>query len=91
MKKKSKPQAFNWSKTPSREGVSMVFLSDPSVYSKFGKDISRNDFINSLSKYNRIRELEGNKLVFRNLFLYTLLLFPVMFFGYNVFVKPFVR
>jgi len=91
MKKKSKIYAFDWSRTPSREGVSMVFLSDPSLYSKFGRDITRDEFINSLSKYNRIRELESNKLFFRNLFFYTLLSFPIIFFMYNIFIKPFTQ
>jgi hypothetical protein len=90
MKKKLKAHPFDWSKTPSRDGVYKVFLSDPSVYSKFGKDISREEFINALSKYNRIKELEYNKLFFRNLFFYTLLSFPIMFFVYNVFIKPIV-
>lgn len=91
MKKKLKLYSFDWSKTPSREGVSKVYLSDPNLYSKFGKDITRDEFVNALSKYNRIRELEDNKLFFRNLFLYGLLFLPVVFFAYNVFIKPFIQ
>ena len=86
MKKVRKIEPFNWSRTPSQEGVERVFLADPNAYTTFSKSITKDELCNSLSTYNKITVLEQNKQFFRNMFVTTLVLIPFFFIFYNVFI-----
>jgi hypothetical protein len=86
MKKVRKVEPFNWSRTPSQEGVERVFLADPNAYTTFGKSITKDELCNSLSTYNKITALEQNKQFFRNMFIATIALIPFFFIFYNIFI-----
>jgi hypothetical protein len=85
MKKVRKVEPFNWSRTPTREGVSQVFLADPNAYTTFGKSITKEELCNSLALYNKIVSLEQNKAYFKNLFFATLAMIPFVILIYNIF------
>jgi hypothetical protein len=72
MKKVRKVQPFNWSRTPSREGINKVFLADPYAYTTFGKHITKDELC--------------KKVWFRNMFYFTLAMIPFIFFVYNIFI-----
>ncbi len=86
MKKTKRTEAFNWSRNPSRENISKVFLADPHALTTFGKNITKDEFCNSMATYNKIRSLEMKKQFFRNMFYTTLALIPLFFFIYNIFI-----
>ena len=86
MKKTRRPEPFNWSRHPSQEGVSQVFLADPQAFTTFGKSITKDEFCNSIATYNKFIALENNKQFFRNMFFTTLALLPFIFFLYNIFI-----
>lgn len=86
MKKTRRVEPFNWSRQPSKDGISKVFLADPQAYTTFSKHITREEFTNSLATYNKIISLEQTKQFFRNMFFTTLALIPVIFFIYNIFI-----
>jgi hypothetical protein len=86
MKKVRKVQPFNWSRTPSREGINKVFLADPNAYITFGKYITKDELCNSLALHNKITGLENKKVWFRNMFYFTLAMIPFIFFVYNIFI-----
>ena len=86
MKKVRKVEPFNWSRTPSQEGVERVFLADPNAYTTFGKSITKDELCNSLSLYNKIVSLEQKKQMFKNMFVFTLVMIPFFFFFYNIFI-----
>lgn len=86
MKKSRKVEPFNWSRFPSKENVSQVFLADPSAFTSFGKGITKDELFNSLSMYNKIAELEKNKKQLRDMLYFTLAMLPIFFFLYNVFI-----
>jgi len=78
---------FNWSRHPSREGVSQVFLADPQAMTSFGKSITKDEFCNSIATYNKIMALEQNKRQLRDmLYFTTLAMLPFFFFIYNIFI-----
>jgi hypothetical protein len=79
-------EPFNWSRTPSREGVERVFLADPSAYTSFGKSITKDEFCNSLALYNRIIGLENKKRMYSNMLFFTLAMIPFFFLFYNIFI-----
>ena len=85
-KAKRTGEPFNWSRNPSRESVSQVFLADPQAYTTFGKSITKDEFCNSIATYNKFIALENNKQFFRNMFFTTLALLPFIFFLYNIFI-----
>lgn len=86
MKKTRKIEPFNWSRFPSKENVSQVFLADPNAYTSFGKSITKDELCNSLSLYNKIMELERNKKQLRDMLYFTLAMLPIFFFLYNIFI-----
>lgn len=86
MKKTKKTGPFDWSRHPSRENISKVFLADPQAMTSFGKSITKEEFSHSLDVYNQIMSLERKKKFFRDMFYTTLLLLPFAFFFYNVFI-----
>ena len=86
MKKTRRTEPFNWSRHPSREGVSQVFLADPQAYTTFGKSITKDEFCNSIATYNKIVALEKNKKQLRDMLVFTLAMLPVFFFLYNIFI-----
>ena len=79
-------EPFNWSRRPSREGISQVFLADPQAYTTFGKSITKDEFCNSIATYNKIVALEQNKKQLRDTLVFTLAMLPVFFFLYNIFI-----
>lgn len=85
MKKVRKIEPFNWSRTPTREGVQMVFLADPNAYTTFGKSITKDELCKSLTLYNRIIALEQKKTFFKNLFFTTLAGIPFAILIHNIF------
>lgn len=86
-KTKRTGEPFNWSRHPSREGVSQVFLADPNAFTTFSKkDITKDELCNSLATHNQIVALENNKQFFRNMFFTTLALLPFIFLFYNIFI-----
>jgi hypothetical protein len=86
MKKSRRPEPFNWSRQPTREGISQVFLANPHAYTTFGKNITKDEFCNSMATYNKIRQLENNKKQLRDMLVFTLAMLPVFFFIYNIFI-----
>jgi hypothetical protein len=84
MKKVRNVQPFNWSRTPSREGVELVFLSDPNAYTTFGKSITKEEFSNSIHTYNKITILENKKKMLRDALFFVMALIPIFFFLYNI-------
>lgn len=87
MKKTRRVEPFNWSRNPSKEGISKVFLADPNAFTTFSKkDITKDEICNSLATYNQIAALETKKQFFRNMFYTTLALIPFIFFVYNIFI-----
>jgi hypothetical protein len=84
MKKVRKVEPFNWSRTPSREGVEKVFLADPNAYTTFGKSITKEEFANSIHTYNKILALENKKQMFRDTLFFVLAMIPIFFFIYNI-------
>jgi hypothetical protein len=85
MKKVRKVEPFDWSRTPTREGVERVFLADPNAYTTFGKSITKDELCNSLALYNKIVSLEQKKTYFKNLFFTTLAMIPFAVLIYNIF------
>ena len=86
-KAKRTGEPFNWSRHPSREGISQVFLADPNAFTTFSKkDITKDELCNSLATHNQIVALENNKQFFRNMFFTTLALLPFIFLFYNIFI-----
>jgi len=85
-KTKRTGEPFNWSRHPSRDGVSQVFLADPQAYTTFGKSITKDEFCNSIATYNKIIALEQNKKQLRDTLIFTLAMLPVFFFLYNIFI-----
>ena len=85
-KTKRTGQPFSWSRQPSREGISQVFLADPQAYTTFGKSITKDEFCNSIATYNKIIALEKNKKQLRDMLVFTLAMLPVFFFLYNIFI-----
>lgn len=87
MKKTKRATApFNWSRHPSREKISHVFLADPQAYTTFGKSITKDEFCNSIATYNKIVALEQTKQQLRDMLFTTLAIVPVIFFLYNIFI-----
>ena len=85
-KTKRTGEPFNWSRHPSRESISQVFLADPQAYTTFGKSITKDEFCNSIATYNKIIALEQNKKQLRDTLIFTLAMLPVFFFLYNIFI-----
>lgn len=85
-KTKRTTEPFNWSRQPTREGVSQVFLADPQAYTTFGKSITKDEFCNSIATYNKIVALEQNKKQLRDMLFFTLAMLPIFFFLYNIFI-----
>jgi len=85
-KPKRTGEPFNWSRNPSREGISQVFLADPQAMTTFGKSITKDEFCNSIATYNKIVALEKNKKQLRDMLVFTLAMLPVFFFLYNIFI-----
>lgn len=86
MKKTRRTSSFNWSRHPTREGISHVFLADPQAFTTFGKSITKDEFCNSIATYNKIVALEQNKKQLRDMLFVTLAILPVFFFLYNIFI-----
>jgi hypothetical protein len=86
MKKTKRTMAFNWSRNPSRDNISKVFLADPQALTTFGKNITKDEFCNALATYNKISLLEMKKQFFRNMLFTTLAFIPLFFFIYNIFI-----
>jgi hypothetical protein len=86
MKKVRKVEPFNWSRTPTQEGVERVFLADPNAYTTFGKSITKDELCNSLAVHNRIIGLENKKQMLRDTLFFVLAMIPVFFFIYNIFI-----
>lgn len=87
MKRKAKrPENFNWSRFPSNERITKVYLANPNAYTTFGKSITKEELIFSLANYNRIVDLEQKKFFFRNLFYFTLASIPFIVLFYNIFI-----
>lgn len=82
--KKEKAARFNWSRTPSRDGIHSVYIATPGSFSSFGKDITREELANSLSTWNRINDLNAKKAMFRTLFFITLASIPFIAMAYNI-------
>lgn len=85
-KTKRTGEPFNWSRHPSQDSVSQVFLADPQAYTTFGKSITKDEFCNSIATYNKIIALEKNKKQLRDMLVFTLAMLPVFFFLYNIFI-----
>lgn len=85
-KTKRTTEPFNWSRNPTREGISKVFLADPQAYTTFGKSITKDEFCNSIATYNKITTLEKNKSQLRDMLFFTLAMLPFFFFLYNIFI-----
>lgn len=84
MKKEKMPVRFDWSRNPSKEGIHSVYISSPSSYATYGKDISREEMANALSTWNKINELKAKKSMFKTLFLGTLISIPFIAIIYNM-------
>jgi hypothetical protein len=83
----NKKQPFNWSRVPSKEGVSKVYLADPTTYTMFNSVdgwMTKQEFINSLDLYNEINELKIRKRTFKSLFVYTLAALPFGIIIFNI-------
>jgi hypothetical protein len=86
MKKVRKVEPFNWSRTPSDENIHKVFFADPNAFTTFGKSITKDEICNSLALHNKITSLEQKKQMFKNMFVFTLVMIPFFFFFYNIFI-----
>jgi len=90
MKREKQSSRFDWSRNPSIEGVHSVYIATPSShnydgsYSRYGKDITREELSNSLSTWNRINDLKTKKLFFKMLFIVTLVSIPFIAIIYNI-------
>lgn len=82
---KSPMPRFNWSRTPSREGIHSVYIAAQDSYATYKNDITRTEMANSLSNWNRINELRANRQMFKTLFIITLVSIPFIAIIYNVF------
>lgn len=91
MKKKQRTYNLDLSRHPSRDGVSKVYFANPDVYSSFGKDITKEQFINSMSTYNRILDLEKKKVLLKETLMYVCLSIPFFVFIFNIFIQPLLR
>ena len=83
----TKRTPFNWSRTPSKEGVSKVYLADPTTYTTFNSYdgwMTKEEFINSLNVYNEIVELRMRKKFFKTLFVYSLASIPFIIILINI-------
>jgi len=85
-KTKRTTEPFNWSRHPSKEGITQVFLADPQAFTTFGKSITKDEFCNSIATYNKIMTLEKNKAQLRDTLFFTLAMLPIFFFLYNIFI-----
>lgn len=79
--------AFNWSRTtPSREGVSQVYIATPNSYARFNRDITKVELTNSLFQYNTIAELQSKKYFLRTALLTVVISIPFVIMFYNLFI-----
>lgn len=70
---------FNWSRTPSREGISKVYFADPDNFTSFNSNdswITKKEFANAMDLYNEIVELKMRKVFFKRMFVYSLAAIP---------------
>lgn len=81
---KRNPARFDWSRNPSHEGIHSVYISSPSSYASYGKDITREEMANSLSTWNKINDLNAKKAMFKTLFIATLVSIPFIAIIYNM-------
>ena len=86
MKKVRKVEPFNWSRTPTNENIHKVFFADPNAFTSFGKSITKDELCNSLALHNKIVSLEQKKQMFKNMFVFTLVMIPFFFLFYNIFI-----
>jgi hypothetical protein len=84
MKKQSRTQRFDWSKNPTKEGVSQVYIASPGSYATYGREITKDEMAYALSTWNRINELKEKKRMFKNLFIATLVSIPFLVIIYNM-------
>lgn len=84
MKREKSTPGFNWSRNPSRDGVHSVYIATPGSYAKYGRDITREEFSYSLSTWNRINDLNAKKMMFKNLFITSLISIPFIAIIYNM-------
>jgi hypothetical protein len=82
--KKEKSVRFDWSRNPSREGIHSVYIASPNSYAVYGRDISKEEMANSLATWSHINELAAKKLMFKRLFIATLVSFPFLVVVYNM-------
>ena len=81
---KKNPNMFDWSRNPSREGIHSVYISSPSSYASYGKDITKEEMANSLATWNKINYLKDRKTMFKNLFIAALISIPFVAIIYNM-------
>jgi hypothetical protein len=90
MKREKQMVRFDWSRTPSREGIHSVYIANPtahssdSTYSKYGREITKEELSNALSTWNRITDLNTKKTLFKRLFFLTLASIPFISIIYNM-------
>lgn len=84
MKKNGNRQRFDWSRNPSKEGVSYVYIASPGSYASYGREITKDEMAYALSTWNRINELKAKKMMFKNLFIATLVSIPFLAIIYNM-------
>jgi hypothetical protein len=82
--RKGKPISFDWSRTPSREGISSVYIASPNSYAIYGRDITKEEMANSLATWSHINELAAKKAMFKRLFIFTLVASPFLVVIYNM-------
>lgn len=78
-------QHFNWSRQPSKDYISHVFIGDNvTPKSNFNGDMTKKQLIESMYLYNSDIEKTQKIILFRTIRFYTLLMMPVLFFVYKV-------
>lgn len=81
---KKNPNIFDWSRNPSREGIHSVYISSPSTYASYNRDITREEMANALATWNKINDLKAKKAMFKTLFIVTLASIPFISIIYNM-------
>jgi hypothetical protein len=87
MRKRTKSDNFNWSKTPSKENVHSVYIASANSYVDFNRGITKDEFVQSLNTYVEIQDLIAKKEAFKSGLLFTIMSIPFIILFYNVFLQ----
>ena len=75
---------FDWSRQPSKESVKYVFIADHSARNNFGRDMTKEQIVNSLYQYNSKMARHNRIQLIKSMRVYAAIVVPVLFFVFKI-------